>query len=146
MTNEIDRKRGQLQEGGDLKSVKLSRERRKYTEYETDRVSREIVDLVSDYDNAGIIMEDLTNYREHCEDPIHDWPYDMIQSKVSYKATGEGIPVEFVDPSYTSLNCRSCDEIGERDGTDFVCSSCGYEVHADVNGAINIARRGFGNF
>jgi len=28
-----------------------------------------------------------------------------------------------------------------RDGREFVCWECGYEAHADVNAAINIAQR-----
>lgn len=142
----IDRKRERLQERGDLNAVRLSRERERYTEYVTDKVSREIVDFVSEFEDAGIVLEDLTDYREHAENPIHDWPYDKIQTKISYKATDASIPVDSVDPSYTSVRCRKCGSEGDRDGTEFYCSSCDYEVHADVNGAINIAKRGFGNF
>lgn len=142
----IDRKRERLQERGDLNAVRLSRERERYTEYVTDKVSREIVDFVSELEDAGIVLEDLTDYREHAENPIHDWLYDKIQTKISYKAAEESIPVDFVDPSYASVWCRKCGGEGDRDGTEFYCSSCDYEVHSDVNGAINIAKRGFGNF
>lgn len=142
----IDQKRERLQRKGDLNAVRLSKEREKYTEYVTDKVSKDVVDLVSDFDSVGIVLEDLTDYREHAEDPIHDWPYNKIQEKIVYKAKENSIPVEFVDPSYTSQRCRQCGSLGDRDGVDFFCDSCGYEVHADVNGAVNIARRGFGEF
>lgn len=65
----------------------------------------------------------------------------MLQEKIAYKATAEGIPVETVNPRDTSITCRKCGQavLEFRDGADFACRVCGYEVHADVNGAINIA-------
>jgi putative transposase len=43
-----------------------------------------------------------------------------------------------------SSSCRKCGETNPamRDGDAFECWGCGYEVHADVNAAINIAQRG----
>lgn len=38
--------------------------------------------------------------------------------------------------------CRECGETNPqfRDGDDFGCWECGYEVHTDLNAAINIAQ------
>lgn len=58
-----------------------------------------------------------------------------------YKAIEAGIPVTTVDPAGTSDSCRQCgaENPAFRDGDLFECWECGYEVHADVNAAINIA-------
>jgi transposase len=66
----------------------------------------------------------------------------MLTEQLAYKATEAGLPVEAIDPAETSITCRQCDETNPafRDGDDFECWECGYEVHADVNAAINIAQ------
>ncbi|WP_137288615.1 RNA-guided endonuclease InsQ/TnpB family protein [Natronorubrum halophilum] len=140
----LDQKRSRLSEQGDLRGVRQCRgERERYTEHVLDTASREIVELADIHRPAVIVLEDLTNYRETAEDPIHDWPYSMLQEKIAYKATAAGIPVETVDPRDTSITCRKCGQTNRdyREGTGFHCTRCGYTVHADVNAAINIAHR-----
>ena len=72
---------------------------------------------------------------------VHSWYFDQLRRFITYKAEREGIRVESVDPAYTSQNCSRCGERGDRDGDHFACSSCGYERHADLNAAANIAIR-----
>ncbi|MHC3439563.1 RNA-guided endonuclease InsQ/TnpB family protein [Natrialbaceae archaeon A-gly3] len=142
--DQLDRRRAQVSEKGDRKAVEaLSGERRRYTEHVTHTASREIVTLAEKHAPAVIHLEDLTGYRETAEDPIHDWPQGMLREQIAYKATDVGIPVEEVDPDGTSIECRKCGRRNpdSRDGNTFYCRSCDYEVHADVNAAINIANR-----
>jgi len=138
----LQQKRDELQAKGDLRGVKATRgDQRRYTEQVLDTASRAVVDLAVEHAPAAIQLEDLTHYRETARDPIHDWPFAEFQSKIIYKATAEGIPVEIVDPADTSVTCRKCGQTNReyRNGSDFSCTRCGYEVHADVNAAINIA-------
>ncbi|MEZ3118224.1 transposase [Halobaculum sp. MBLA0147] len=67
----------------------------------------------------------------------------MLTRQLAYKATEAGLPVEAVEPAGTSVTCRQCgaSDPAFRDGVDFECLACGYEVHADVNAAINIAQQ-----
>jgi len=142
MRTQLDRKRRQLQKRDDLRGIrKLSGERRRYTEQMTHTTSREIVDIAGAHAPAVIRIEDLMDYRSTADEPIHDWPYAMLQEQICYKATESGIPVQFVDAKNTSIRCRKCgfESADNRDGNEFVCQSCGYEVHADVNAAYNIA-------
>lgn len=140
----LKEKRRKLSQAGDLRGVRACRgEIERYTDHIVHVTSWEIVDQAASRVPCGIRLERLTGYREDAEDPIHDWPYAAIQSAICYKATGAGIPVEFVDPAGTSARCNRCGQPGNRDGDSFSCGRCDYAVDADVNGAINIARGGF---
>lgn len=139
---ELKRKREQLSSAGDLSGVKQCRgDIERYTEHTLNTASKRIVDLADAHSPCVIRLEDLAGYRETADDAIHDWPYASLQEKISYKATEAGIPVETVDAAYTSVTCRKCGQQNResRDGVEFACRRCGYEVHADVNAAINIA-------
>lgn len=138
----LSERRDELQKQGDLRGVKKTRnERRKYTDQVTHRVAKEIVELAVEHQPAVIRLEDLTHYRERATNAIHDWPFAEIQERVCYKATENGIPVEMVDPRYTSQTCSECghQESSNRYGVEFQCQNCSYEIHADVNAAMNIA-------
>jgi len=139
----LQAKRDRLGEQGDLRGLRKTRdEQRRYTEQVLDTASRAVVELAVDHAPAKIRLEDLTHYRETAADPIHDWPFAKLQEKIAYKATAEGIPVETVNARNTSVTCRKCGQTNReyRDGDEFACTRCGYEVHADVNAAINIAK------
>ena len=139
----LQAKRDRLGEQGDLRGLQKTRdEQRRYTKQVLDTASRAVVELGVEHAPAKIRLEDLTHYRETATDPIHDWPFAELQEKIAYKATAEGIPVETVNPRNTSVTCRKCGQTNReyRDGDKFACTRCGYEVHADVNAAINIAQ------
>lgn len=138
----LERRREQLSERGDLAGVRATKDdRRRYTEQETHTASRRIVELAAAHTPCKIRIEDLSGYRETAEEPIHDWPHGMLTRQIAYKATEAKIPVEQIDPQNTSITCRRCGETNPafRSGDEFECWECGYEVHADVNAAINIA-------
>lgn len=138
----LDRRRKELMQAGDLQGVRAVRgERQRYTEHVTHTVSRRIVKLAEKYAPAVIHLEELTDYRKTATDPIHDWPFALIQEQIAYKATARGIPIRIVDPHATSITCRKCGQQAPeaRSGNTFYCGRCDYEVHADLNAAINIA-------
>jgi len=132
------------QSGAKSRAVGVS-ERQRYTEQVMHTASRQIVDQATEQMPCCIVLEDLTGYRDTAQAPNHEWPYGSLQSKIAYKATGAGVPVRSVDPAYTSQRCRKCGttDRASRQGIDFVCTSCGYDVHADVNAAMNVADRGY---
>lgn len=108
------------------------------------KLSRQLVEFASKFENAVIRMEDLEGIRDgNGWDGVHSWHFYQLQEFVTYKAEKEGIEVEKVDPNNTSQTCSECgeDEDTVRDGDHFVCHECGYERHADLNAANNIARR-----
>jgi putative transposase len=141
----LKKRRNEFQRKDDLRAVKrISGEHERYTEQVLDTASREIVKQAVEHQPCKIVLEDLTNYRKEARGAIHDWPFALMQEKITYKAKAEGLPVDDVDPRYTSQKCRVCGHTSSsnRNGDSFECGECGYQVHADVNGAMNIALRG----
>lgn len=69
------------------------------------------------------------------------WQRREIRTAVEHKAEEGGPLVAEVDPAYTSQTCSRCGLRGNRSRHRFVCPSCGYEQHADVNAAHNIRLR-----
>lgn len=144
--NRLSDKVQSMQEQGDIPAKHgYSNHRLKYTGQMTHTFSREIVDIADDYSPCGIVLEDLTEYRKDAKDPIHDWPYAQLRKKILYKATELGIPVTTIDARNTSMTCRKCGYTNQENRPDgaveFECTDCGYQVHSDVNAAINIAQK-----
>lgn len=74
---------------------------------------------------------------------LRNWSYYELQSMIEYKAEREGIEVVYINPAYTSQTCSKCgyvDKENRESQERFACKSCGFELNADHNAAINIAR------
>jgi putative transposase len=92
-------------------------------------------------------MEDLkdirntTKSRKEAGCSLHSWVFYQRKEMIRYKAKMAGIQVELVNPKYTSQTCK-CGrrEKSNRNKNTFCCKQCGYTVHANLNGAINIAK------
>lgn len=108
-------------------------------------VSKQVVEEALKTGVGEIRMEDLTNIRARIKagrrvrTRLHRWAFRQLQDFVAYKGDGAGINVVYVRPEYTSQTCCVCGELGTRRGSLFHCHSCGTRLHADVNGACNIA-------
>lgn len=140
---QLKRKKEAVMADDNLEPAKTALTYRRYTDHVTHTASRRLVDLAAEHAPVVIALEDLAHYRETAKDPIHDWPFAQLQEQIAYKATERGLPAVFVDPQGTSVTCHRCGTADEasRERNDFVCTTCGYEVHADLNAAVNIAER-----
>ena len=117
---------------------------------ENHRVSRLIVEAVAGV--GGVLhVERLTGIRERCKGTkkvrrmLHSWPFAQLLAFLRYKAALAGIVVIEEDPRHTSQRCSRCGhtERGNRPRQDrFRCKACGYESHADLNAARNLAAKG----
>lgn len=71
--------------------------------------------------------------------------WHKFQTLLEYKSTWCGGYLEYVDPKNTSRRCSVCGHT-EKDNRlsqeCFHCKSCGFELDADLNAAINIFTRG----
>jgi len=116
-----------------------------------EKASRQAVEYAQQFENPVVVMEDLTyireslDYGEYMNRRLHSWAFARLQGRIEDKAMDAGIPVEYVNPEYTSQTCHSCYRLGRRDSqAEFRCphDSCHVSTfQADINAAANIARR-----
>src|SRR5699024_12276582 len=69
------------------------------------------------------------------------WNQGKIKQTLMYKAKLKEIVVEDTEESYTSQSCPLCGGKHQANGRKFTCSVHKTEIHRDVNGAQNIARK-----
>jgi len=113
------------------------------------RVSKGIVSL-ADSTDSHIVLGDLTGIRRRAEKKekgkrfnriVSYMPYYRLTKIIEYKAMLKGIPVISTNEAYTSTTCHVCGCEGKRKTQGlFICKHCG-EYNADLNGAINLAKK-----
>ena len=102
-------------------------------------------------DNVNkLVIEDLSNVKyksklhRKVNNRLQHWIYPRCINYFESICMEKGIMLVKVSPAYTSQTCSSCGNIDKssRDGINYKCLSCGYEIDADVNASINILQRG----
>lgn len=150
----IQRLRSSLQKRGSLSAKrhlrKLAGRQRRFQKDTNHTISKRLVEKAQ-RTNRAIGLEDLTGIRSRTrakgaeQRARHsNWSFYQLRQYIAYKARMVGIPVVLVDPRYTSQQCSCCgfiDKGNRRSQSEFLCLSCGYVEHADVNAAKNIAFR-----
>ncbi|WP_433526215.1 RNA-guided endonuclease InsQ/TnpB family protein [Nocardia pseudovaccinii] len=145
--------RQRLQRKGTKSSKRLLRKvsgrEKRFAADTNHRVSKMIV-TEAQRTSRGIALEDLGGIRERVRlrkpqrVTLHSWSFAQLGTYIAYKARRAGIPVTYVDPRYTSQQCSGCGHVSKKNRPNqasFVCTSCGFAEHADVNAARNIAAR-----
>ncbi|MGQ9468734.1 MAG: zinc ribbon domain-containing protein [Nitrososphaerales archaeon] len=98
--------------------------------------------------NSYIALGDLTGIRKRASGKgkrlnrvVSNMPYYRLTKMIEYKAMMVGISVITTSEAYTSIACHICGCEGKRKTQGlFLCPNCG-EYNADLNGAINIAKK-----
>jgi IS605 OrfB family transposase len=147
----LQRKKAQTDESRSIRRVlkRLSGKERRYMTDVNHCVSKEIVAFASRYPGAVIVLEDLkgirerTRHRKEQQSDFHRWAYAQLEQFIRYKAQQAGLAVALVDPRHTSKGCSRCGNVadGQRNRHNFKCQACGFQLHADLNAARNIAQR-----
>ncbi|MFC7135369.1 MULTISPECIES: transposase [Salinibaculum] len=115
-----------------------------------EKASRRAVEYACQFEKPVLVLEDLSHirddldYGEWMNRRLHAWAFARLQGRIEDKAREAGLPVRYVEPSYTSQTCNECGHIGYRNGDEFRCTNdeCWVsEYHADINAAVNIADR-----
>jgi putative transposase len=99
----------------------------------------------------GIALENLQGIRARAGKTVrrrqrrvlHSWAFAQLRAFIAYKAALPGVPVVYVNPAYTSQTCSRCghcEQANRVSQSRFLCKSCGFSAHADVNAAVNISR------
>jgi IS605 OrfB family transposase len=113
-------------------------------------LSRQIVRSVEP--GGTIVLENLKGIRKRAkirrktetQRRIHSWSFAQLKKFIEYKAEERGCTVVAVDPRHTSQACSRCGHTARNNRRSrdlFVCRACGYSLHADLNGARNIAAK-----
>ena len=115
--------------------------------------SNKVINFATNVGASTIQMEKLTNFGKDAQGEVKEdkkyvlrnWSYFELQNFIEYKAKKAGIKVKYINPAFTSQTCSECGQLGERDSTHFKCTNpdcpnCGKDIHADYNGARNIAK------
>ena len=153
------RKRRKIQKLSKFKPITSKRLMKKYSKRESNRVkdlchklSKSIVSLAKER-GFGIIMEDLKgirrriSYGRKMNRRLHSWSFRRLQFYIEYKANLNGLPVKYVNPKKTSSLCPICGgKLASKGHRLLKCEKCGYENDRDVIGAVNILKRGCGEF
>lgn len=143
---------------------KLTRRKRgsknyKQTLQERDNIIGKVVNEMMAVEQPDIIvLEALKNVKHGTRqtnslsratmNQLQYWKYPKALDLIKRKCAERGISVVDVPPAYTSQTCSKCGHIekANRVGSQFRCCSCGYELDADINAAINIRNRGIYSF
>ncbi len=146
--------RRKLQKKGTSSARKLRRKRSKREHrFQADVnhvISKAIVQRAASSSRA-VALEDLTHLRTRVR--LHrsqrrthsSWSYADLRAKIAYKGAMHGVVVVAVDPRYTSQTCSwcgHCERANRQSQSSFLCRSCGFAAHADLNAAHVIADRG----
>jgi putative transposase len=98
----------------------------------------------------GIALENLkgirnrARFRQSQRAKMSGWSFFQLRVFIEYKAQFSGVPVVLVDPKYTSQMCSQCghtEKANRISQSQFRCRACGFELHADINAALNIKAR-----
>jgi len=160
--NHLARVRKRLQRkgtrGAKRRLVAIGQRERRQQAATNHTIARRIVDA----NPAALIgIEDLTHVRERTGPRTRGkratkkqrtanrvasrWSFAEMQAMLAYKATLAGGQVIWVDARYTSQACPRCGHTARDNrpnkGLTFHCQACGYELHADLVGAKNVALR-----
>lgn len=68
---------------------------------------------------------------------LSQWCYGLIMIQLKNKLSRYGIALVKVSEAYSSQKCPKCIRLNKPTGRNYRCI-CGYTMHRDVNGAINI--------
>lgn len=114
-----------------------------------------VIQFAQTFPGAVLVLEELPYasaplYEHRDTDELGTWILPALQEALVERATDAGLPVAWIDPNGTSLECHSCGEQGERGAYDdggwheFQCTNpdCPVDaVDADASAAVTIASR-----
>lgn len=147
--DEYEKRRGKLQAIGTrsahLTIQSIGSRFSRWSEEYLHRVSKSVVSEAVENECTAIAVENLSDIRENMSNgaKFQQWAFGELQRQIKYKAAEFGIIVDDVPPRFTSQSCSKCGHTSEsnRNGDEFACGECGYELHADYNAAKNIGLR-----
>jgi len=102
----------------------------------------------SDINHKGRFLSNGQSRKKGLNRSISDASWYSLLKKIEYIAAKHGKFFHKVNPRYSSQTCPKCGHVHKdnRDKEKFICTSCGYMAHADLNAANNLKQRGVEEF
>jgi IS605 OrfB family transposase len=132
--------------GARKKLKRLRRKEARFRRHQSHVISKQLV-ATAQRTASGIALEKLKGIRKRvtarggdAKNRLGSWGFAQLGGFIVYKARLAGVPVEFVDPRYSSQTCAACGHrrrCNRKSQAEFRCRACGHEAHADVNAARN---------
>jgi IS605 OrfB family transposase len=127
-----------------LKTIlKLNNKEQRWMTDQDHKISRRLVNFAQKNKVAVIRLEKLSGIRQTARTSrknaknLHSWSFYRLANFIEYKATLQGIKVEYVNPEYTSQTCPACGTRNKANDRKYKCA-CGFKGHRDFVGAKNI--------
>lgn len=114
-------------------------------------INRTVKKFYNEHKDCGqIIVENLKNvkrgkkFSKKFNNKLQRWSYTKVMNKLGRFSEEEGFLLIKVPPAYTSQRCHVCNTVDKssRQGEVYHCRTCGAEMDADINAAINILHLG----
>ena len=117
--------------------------------YENHVISKKVVKFALEHKIPLISMENLTGIcdstkvRKKHRYKHSSWAFRQLQTFIEYKCKEQGIHVVYIDPRNTSQGCSRCGHIekSNRNGMNFKCKACAFELNSDLNASRNIEHK-----
>ena len=150
----LQRKVSRAQKGSNSRKKKVkayAKECARVAESNKQATHRLTTDLIRNYDFIALEKLNIKNMtkeggssKKGLNREILANRWGMLRNQLNYKAEWAGKEVVLVNPKFTSQICSNCGikDPNNRQGEWYSCSSCDFEIDADINAAINILRRG----
>jgi len=99
---------------------------------------------VSLRDELSLVVESPKTLANLRSGKLQGWARCYFYERCRILSKEQGVFMLWVNPAYTSQTCSVCGLIDgkSREKSVFKCTSCKSELHADVNAAVNISRKG----
>ncbi len=117
---------------------------------ELHHISKRIIEIAKK-NSSAVVVGNLKGIRKSAKDKgrrmrrlLSNMPYHKLTQMIQYKALQQGIQVFKMKEAYSSQECHRCGNISKENRRSqglFICSSCGLEYNADLNGATNMLNR-----
>ncbi len=98
-----------------------------------------------DPDNGGTYLPNRRRQKAGLNRGILGSCWGLLATRTEQKAAASGAAVLYVNPQYSSQQCRRCGHVAAENRESqavFRCVACGHEDHADANAARNVLARG----
>ncbi len=92
--------------------------------------------IIGDLKQFNMNLKNRNNYSS--QQKLVQWTHGQLIQKIKEKVEKYGVEVVEISEAYTSQTCPNCNHKHKPTGRNYVCTKCGFTMHRDLVGAVNI--------